>query len=95
MTKVHHLVEQLIDNDEVIPDTLLLQLFKVFCEDLDDLVQEKEELGGIGVSFREGEEIEVVVSYVQILYIEAQVSYVRSRGCGGRSRIMELEGSVR
>jgi hypothetical protein len=37
VTKVHHLVEKLVDNDKVIPDRFLLELFEVFNENLYDL----------------------------------------------------------
>ena len=65
--EVHHFVEQFVDDDEVIPDTLLLQDLEVFREDLDDLVEEKENFGGIGVLFRQGEDVEVAVTDVEVL----------------------------
>lgn len=57
VSKIHHLVQQLVDDHKVIPYTLLLQLLEVFCEDLHDFMQEEQYFGGIGVSFREGEEV--------------------------------------
>ncbi len=37
--KVHHLVEQLVDDDKVVADGFLLERFEVFGEDFDDLVE--------------------------------------------------------
>jgi hypothetical protein len=36
--EIHHLIQQLIDDDKVVPYTLLFQLFEVFGEDIDNLV---------------------------------------------------------
>ncbi len=55
VAKVHHFVEEFVDDDEVIPYTLFFELFEILCEDLNDLVEEKENLGGIGIAFRKGE----------------------------------------
>lgn len=65
--EIHHLVQKLVDDDEIVAYTFLLQLLEVLGEDLDDLVQEEEDLGGVGVAFREGEEVEVVVPDVEVL----------------------------
>lgn len=67
VAKVHHLIEELVDDDEVIADGLFLEGLEVLGEDLDDLVEEEEDLGGICVAFCEGEEVEVVVSDVEVL----------------------------
>lgn len=67
VAEIHHLVEELVDDDEVVPDGFFLELLEVFGEDLDDLVEEEEDLGGICVSFGEGKEVEVVVSDVEVL----------------------------
>lgn len=67
VAKVHHLVQQLVDDDKVVPYTLLLKLFEVFGKDLDDLVQEQQYLGGIGVSFGEGKEVEVVMADIEVV----------------------------
>jgi hypothetical protein len=67
VAKVHHFIQQLVDDYKVVPYTLLLKLLKVFCEDLHDLVQEQEDLGGICVSFGEGEEVKVVVADVEVV----------------------------
>lgn len=65
--EIHHLVQKLVDDDKVVAYALLLQLLEVLGEDLDDLMQEEEDLGGVGVAFREGEEVEVVVPDVEVL----------------------------
>lgn len=67
VAKVHHLVEELVDDDEVVSDGFLLELFEVLGEDFDDFVQEEEDFGGVGVAFCEGEEVEVVVADVEVL----------------------------
>lgn len=67
ITEVHHLIQQLIDDDEVVSDTLFLQLLEVLCKHLDDLVKEEKDFGGIGVPFRESEEVEVIMPDVQVL----------------------------
>jgi hypothetical protein len=67
VAKVHHLVEQLVDDDEIVADRLLLELLEVLGEDLDDLVQEEQDLGGVCVALRQGEEVEIVVADVEVL----------------------------
>jgi hypothetical protein len=72
VTKIHHLVKQLIDDDKVVPNTLLLELFKVLGEDLDDFVQEQEYLSGIGVALSEREEKEIIMTDIKILEFREQ-----------------------
>jgi len=67
ISEIHHLIEQLIDDDKVVSYTLFFELFEVLCKHLDDLVEKKEDLGSICVSFGERKEVEIVVSNVQIL----------------------------
>lgn len=67
VSKVHHLIQQLVDDDKVIPYALLLKLLEILCKDLDNLVQEQENLGGICVAFCEGEKVEVVVADVEVV----------------------------
>lgn len=62
VSKVHHLVQQFVDDDEVIPDTLLLQHLEVFGEDLHDLVEEQKNFGGICVSLGQSENVEIAVA---------------------------------
>ncbi len=80
VAKVHHLVQQLVYDDEVITNGLFLQGFEILGKHLDDLVEEEQDLGGIGVSFCEGEEVEVVVSDVEVLSWSAE----------GRRRVGEV-----
>lgn len=42
--KVHHLVHELVDDNEVVPDTLFLQLFEVFNQDLREAMEEDDDL---------------------------------------------------
>lgn len=68
IAKVHHFVEKLVDDDKVVANRLFLEGFEVLGEDLDDLVEEEEDFGGIGVALGEGEEVEVVVADVEVLW---------------------------
>ena len=65
--KIHHLVEEFVDDHKVIPDTFFFEFFEIFGEDFDETVQEEKDLGGIRVRLSEGEEVEVVVSNVEVL----------------------------
>lgn len=67
VTKVHHLIQQLVNDHKVVPYTLLLKFFEVLGEDLDDLVQKQEYFGGICVSFCKSEEVKVVVTDVEVV----------------------------
>lgn len=68
VAKVHHLIKELVDDDEVVADRLLLEDLEVLGEDLDQLVEEEEDLGGVGVALGEGEDVEVVVADVEVLW---------------------------
>ena len=57
VAKVHHLVEELVDDDEVVADGFFLQGLEVLGEDLDDLVQEEKDARGIGVALRQRQEV--------------------------------------
>lgn len=67
VSKIHHLIEQFVDNDEVVANTLFLQDLEVFREYLHDLVEEKEDFGRIGVFLCQGENVEVTVTDIEIL----------------------------
>jgi len=67
VSKVHHLVQELVDDNKVVPYTLLLQFLEVLCEHLNDFVQEQQDFGRIGVAFGESEEVEVVVADVEVV----------------------------
>jgi hypothetical protein len=62
VAKVHHFVEKFVDDDEVVADRFFFELFEVFGEDLNDLMEEEENFGGVCVSFCQCEEVEVVMS---------------------------------
>lgn len=38
--KIHHFIKKLVDDDEVITYRFLFELFEIFGEDFDDLVEE-------------------------------------------------------
>jgi hypothetical protein len=40
IAKVHHLVEQLVNDDEIVSYALLFQLLEIFGEYLDDFMEE-------------------------------------------------------
>lgn len=67
VSKVHHLVQQFVNDDKVIPNTLLLEDLEVFGEDLHKLVEEEEDLGGICVSFSQSENVQVAVANIKVL----------------------------
>ena len=67
VAEIHHLIEELVDDDEVVADGLLFEGFEVLGEDFDDFVKEEEDLGGVGVALCEGEDVEVVVADVEVL----------------------------
>ena len=52
VTEVHHLIHELVDDDEVVADGLLLEFFKVFDKDRDKAVEEEDDLRGICVPLR-------------------------------------------
>ena len=58
---VHHLVEQLIHNDEVVADGLLLHVLEVALEHVDERVQEGEDHDSVVILLGDGDEVEVVV----------------------------------
>lgn len=62
---VHHFVEQLIDNNEVVSDAFFLDIFEVAFEDIDECVQECEDHDCVVVFLGDGDEIEIVV-FVEI-----------------------------
>ena len=74
VAEIHHFVEELVDDDEVVADGFFFERLEILCEDLDDLVKEEEDLGGIGVAFCEREEVEVVVPDIEILQPRQRLS---------------------
>lgn len=67
VAKIHHLVQQFIDNDKVIPDTFFFQHLKVFRKHLHDLVEEEEDLRRIGIPLGQRKNVEVAVSDIEVL----------------------------
>lgn len=67
VSKVHHLIQEFVNDDKVIPNTLLLEDLEVFGEDLHELVEEEEDLGSICVSFGQSENVQVAVPDIKIL----------------------------
>ena len=57
IAKVHHLVHELVYDDEIVSYRLLLELFKVFDEDLGEPVEKGDDLGGIAVLLGEREDL--------------------------------------
>jgi hypothetical protein len=71
---VHHLVEKLIDDDEVVPDGLFLDIFEVAFEDIDESMEEGEDKDGIIILFGDGDKVEVVV-FVEVEEVVVLVLY--------------------
>ena len=56
IAKVHHLVHELVNDDEIVSDALLLELLEVFDEHWDETVKEDDDLCSICVSLGESED---------------------------------------
>lgn len=69
ISKVHHFVQQFVNDDKIIPDTLLLEDLEIFGEDLHELVEEEKDLGSICVSFGQSENVQVAVTDIKVLCI--------------------------
>lgn len=95
VAKVHHLVEQFIDDDEVVADGFFLQSLEVLGEDFDDFVQEEEDFGGVGVALGQGEEVEVVVTDIQVLLYVFKSEGVASFVCYSFMYIFSKRGDKR
>jgi hypothetical protein len=67
IAKVHHFIQQLVDDDKVVPDRFFLQLFKIFGEDFDDLMEKEEDFRSVGVTLGKGKKVKIIMPYVQIL----------------------------
>lgn len=67
VSEVHHLIEQFIDDNKVVANTLFLQDFEVFREDLHNFVEEEEDFGRISVLLCQREDIKVAVADIEIL----------------------------
>ena len=67
VSEVHHLIEQLIDDDEIVANTLFLQDFEVLREYLHNFVEEEEDFGCISVLLCQREDVKVAVADIEIL----------------------------
>jgi hypothetical protein len=76
VAKVHHFVEQFVDNDKIVADRFFFKCFEILRENFDDFVEEEEDLGGVGVALGQGEEVEVVVADVEVLFCTALAAAV-------------------
>lgn len=56
IAKVHHLVQQLVDDDKVVANAFLLQLFKVLFQHGSQLVEEEQDLCRIGIPSGQGQD---------------------------------------
>lgn len=61
VSKVENLVEQLIDKDKVVLDSLLIELAKVGLAQPDKAVKKLKDKGGIGVALGDSYQIDVLV----------------------------------
>lgn len=52
VSEIHHLVQQFINDDKIISNRFLLQLFEIFSEDLDDFMEEEKDFRCVRVAFR-------------------------------------------
>lgn len=67
VSKVHHFIQQLVDDDKVVPYTFLLEFFEVLRKYFHHLVQKEENFSRICVSFCKCKEVEIVVADVEIV----------------------------
>ena len=50
VSKVHHLIQELVYDDKVVANALLLELLEVLDEHGDETMEEEDDFGGIAVS---------------------------------------------
>ncbi len=53
--EIHHLIEQLVDDDKVVADGFFFEFFEIFNKDVAELVQEEQDCGGVCVLFGGGD----------------------------------------
>lgn len=58
---VHHFIEELINNDEVITDGLFLDVLEVAFEDIDEGMEECEDHDCIVIFLGDGDQVEIVM----------------------------------
>ena len=61
VTEIHQLVHQLENDDEIVADALLLDLFKVLAHHEHEFVEEGEDHGGVGVGARHADDVQILV----------------------------------
>ena len=59
VAEIHHLIEELVDNNKVVANGLFFELFEVLSKDFDDFVEEEEDLGSIGVALGQCEKVKI------------------------------------
>ena len=52
ISKVHHLIHKLVDDDKVVSDGLFFEFLEVLDENLGEAVEEEDDFHGVGVSLR-------------------------------------------
>ena len=66
VSMVHHLIEELVSDYEIVPETLVLELLEVALEYVSNLVEESEHHGDIGISFGHTHHVNVVNFYPDV-----------------------------
>lgn len=56
VAKVHHFVQKLVNDDEIVAYTLFFEFLEILDENLDESVQEDYNFGSVGVSLGQGED---------------------------------------
>lgn len=51
VSKVHHFVQELVYDDEIVAYTLFFEFLEILDENLDESVQEDDDFSSVGVSF--------------------------------------------
>ena len=66
VSKVHHLIQQLVHNDKVVPQHLLVELVEIGDEDVAEAVQEEEDGRRVHVGVGARHDVQVVVLNVGV-----------------------------
>lgn len=79
--EIHHFIEKFVDYDKIVTDGFFFEFFKVLDHhllseklpsgqnDLDDFVEEEDDFDGIGVSFCQGEKVQIAMPDIEVLRI--------------------------
>ena len=74
--KVHHFIEEFIDDDEVVSYRFLFELFEIFREHFHDLMEKEKDFGSIRVALGQGEKIKIIMADIQVLrVVSAEPTY--------------------